>query len=235
MSYKLEYDSGKINQEARLVSDEAGKTRRNLMAFSTGVIGVGALGIPLTGSTFLGLNLQNVDPLRVWACSLVVLIYLTLRHWYDPNFQEVWSTWKKYYAHIKDRRIGKLVYDAYDRRQDGKLTLCVSFRLPDAPTPTAKPGRYTQLDLTSPRTGVFRIQWRDYADEKSGLSHDTIYPKVELASFSINPLVFGWIHLRTAREATRLSWRILEMAVPMGLAAVAISYSGWRLVCEYIQ
>jgi len=61
------------------VSDEEGKIRRNLMVFSTGILAVGILGIPISESTLLGMNLKNVSPERAWGCAMVVLVYLTLR------------------------------------------------------------------------------------------------------------------------------------------------------------
>lgn len=76
------------------IEDNAGKTRRNLMMMSTGILAVWALGIPLDGKLVGAVNLNQVEPWRAWICATVVLFYFWLRFSLAPKAAEQRAEYK---------------------------------------------------------------------------------------------------------------------------------------------
>ncbi|MNY09495.1 hypothetical protein D3C86_1424110 [compost metagenome] len=67
------------------MSDEAGKTRRNLVVLSSAVVAIAFLEVPLQGSLIGAINLDKVDPKSAWIAVAVCLTYFLLRFLTDGN------------------------------------------------------------------------------------------------------------------------------------------------------
>lgn len=206
------------------MSDEEGKTRRNLMVFSTGVLAVASLGIPLSGSTFLGLNLKDVDPMNAWVCALVVLVYLTLRYWFDPTFQKQKTQWTQRQKETRERFSTALIRWSFRRWQLGRWWVPVSFALSAPPGKGATPSLEGYVEFKSELCGRAKIQWLGEAGDIDGLPYRVAYAPDGYVRFQIKLLPFIWIAARTIFQMLRINWILLEIAVPLGLSLAAGGY-----------
>ncbi|MCP2517415.1 hypothetical protein M5J07_20920 [Achromobacter mucicolens] len=67
------------------MSDEAGKTRRNLVVLASAVVAIAFLEVPLQGSLIGVINLDKVDPKSAWTAVAVCLTYFLLRFLTDGS------------------------------------------------------------------------------------------------------------------------------------------------------
>jgi hypothetical protein len=81
-------------------SDEDGKVRRNLVAFSAAVVLLAWLQIPLASvaEKLLGTSHHSLNPLRAWTAGAVVLFYLAVRFHFSGGgkaaFAELTKLWQ---------------------------------------------------------------------------------------------------------------------------------------------
>ena len=212
------------------MSDEKGKTRRNLMVFSTGVLAVTMLNIPLESSTFLGLNLKDVSPNRIWLCSLIVLIYLLLRYWHDPTIQLESRKWDEECRQSMRTHLMKRVRTDLGRNALGKRH-AVKFIYPVPPAPGARPfilGDF-YMDPSEWRTARAEMAWEHESLSDPGRYTRTRVPKSPAeARIPIRVLMTCWAKVRLRNLAP--NWNMLELAVPLAMGAVAAIFCLIRLL-----
>jgi len=202
------------------MSDEAGKTRRNLMVFSTGVLAVAYLQIPLSSSKFLGLDLNQVDPFAAWVCAFLVLIYLTLRYWHDATFQAHRADWKKREKEIQQKLSATLIRWSFHQRRLGRRWTPVSFSSPPPPVNCTTPSLEGYIEFNGDRKGSAKIIWTGGTHLGNG-SYAAVYVREDWIKFKTGIVPFVVIALITMFRMMRINWILLEIAVPLGLATVA--------------
>jgi hypothetical protein len=209
------------------VSDEEGKTRRNLMVFSTGILAVGILGIPISESTLLGINLKNVSPERAWGCAMVVLVYLTLRYWFDPTFQKQRSIWNKREKEFREKYSTLVIRWSFSHWLAGKWWSPVIFDLPAPPVQRARPALEGYVEFKNELAGSAKLTWTAPANvmnvpgASESVTHAVVYARDDYAKFRIRGLVFLGIGVLTISRMMLVNWLLLEIAVPLGLALAA--------------
>ncbi|MFY2835795.1 hypothetical protein [Achromobacter xylosoxidans] len=86
------------------MSDEAGKTRRNLVVLSSAVVAIAFLEVPLQGSLIGAINLDKVDPKSAWIAVAVSLAYFFVRFLTDgnhtTNIRRWWVEVREYQAAV---------------------------------------------------------------------------------------------------------------------------------------
>ncbi|WP_150123801.1 hypothetical protein [Achromobacter xylosoxidans] len=211
------------------MSDELGKTRRNLMVFSTGVLAVAFLEIPLNGSKFLGLDLNGLDPSRVWSGTLIALLYLVLRYWHDPAIRKLASEWKKQGTEIYQKLSMTTIENAFKHRERRKILPRVIFNISQPPAPSARPGLIGRYSFTTWRTGNVAIGWSGDDGQIDGHPVKVTYARDGSAWFRISRLSTAWLAVRTFRNMLRVSWTVLEIVVPVLLAIGATGVACFKL------
>ena len=214
------------------MSDERGKTRRNLVVYCAGVLGIGALGIPLEGSKFLGLDLSNVEPIRIWGVSVIVLGYLILRFLNDPDVKTLMSAWNATWKDILIVEVETLILAEFRRwRETGKSG--VNFEISPAPQANANAtidGRLTTYEL---RHGFASIRWTRTVD-RNGRSEEEAIPPNGRIKYRIPTQVSGPLALRVVLRHFKLDWHFCEIVLPILLATVTALYCIVRLLIEAI-
>lgn len=77
------------------IDDSEEKLRRNLLVFSSAILGTAFLQPKLAQSgIILGfIQTKDVDPFRMWVAVTAILMYLTYRYWYSGARSKAWVTW----------------------------------------------------------------------------------------------------------------------------------------------
>lgn len=83
------------------MSDEAGKTRRNLVVLSSAVVAIAFLEVPLQGSLIGAINLDKVDPKSAWIAVAVCQAYFFVRFLTDGNNTKNIKLW---WGQVRDRQ-----------------------------------------------------------------------------------------------------------------------------------
>jgi hypothetical protein len=94
-----------------LPEDEDGKVRRNLVAFSAGVLLLAWLRIP-TSAVFQKLGAQanwQPDPVRLWLAVSFVLFYLAVRFHFSGGGARAYKTLEETYQGVLEKRTGQLI------------------------------------------------------------------------------------------------------------------------------
>lgn len=116
------------------MEDEAGKTRRNLMTFTTVLLAIAWLKIPLEGKPFGLPEMANIEPWRAWAAALVILLYLALRYHHEPSTQEAREKWRLSLAGHVYQGVKAFVEDAVRAKASGKARRGITVEFKQMPT-----------------------------------------------------------------------------------------------------
>lgn len=89
-----------------MIDDEDQKARRNLVMFSSGVLLLAWLEIPITVVVAkLGDALPAISPVRAWSAALIVLFYLAFRYHFNGEGKETLNRLQKRYAQRLQRGV----------------------------------------------------------------------------------------------------------------------------------
>lgn len=200
------------------------------MVFSTGVLAVAFLKIPLNGSKFLGLDLGDVEPARVWIATLIVLSYLLLRYWHDPAVRNQFTGWKNHGKTVYRELAKILVQQAFLSRSRKRLWQPVIFDITQPPTPDAQPSANSRFSFISWRKGYVGVGWSGTIEKDDGTRVKVSFVDDGKAWFKIHWMRSSWLVVRAIRRMFRISWTVLEILVPLFLALGAFAVSAGRLV-----
>ncbi|WP_152546211.1 hypothetical protein [Bordetella bronchiseptica] len=217
------------------MDDVAEKARRNLIAVSTGICAVWALGIPLDGKLIGAVDLGAVQPWRAWATAIVVLIYFAARFHLAPETADARRGWAM-------RRKGAALTSVTDTFNTVlESTSQAADLAPAAPAIEPPAGgdwrtHSSNVGSIKGRRATLFVKWiRDNPNWKERRSFDEDTLRFEVSPIMSYGLCIRWpayvrIHLAALRAAYAPTWQLLEYTVPWLLAFAAAAICVGKLI-----
>jgi ABC-type multidrug transport system fused ATPase/permease subunit len=240
--------SARANARHNLPMDEDDKVRRNLVVASAAVllcawlkVSIPALANRLMSGPTSAPSI-TLDPVRLWAGALVVLVYLLLRFRFCKATGEAWTDYKKEWSKVRER-IATATLRAHLRRASQKRIESPLFDT-SLVNLLAQKTRATQEDLGNLqvdrlRTPVVEAPGITMMDGYSGKANLaflwTDEGAVQHASagyvedFAFRKYERWKLIVRTALELATYSRASVQVFVPVLLAVLAFGVSAWNL------
>lgn len=217
------------------------KIRRNLVVFSTLIVFVAWLEIPLgliaAGLLKLGAPPQ-ISPFKLWLTCLLVLLYLTLRYRFTAEWSRIGATYRNNVKHalvnVAEKKTRQSIATFLKTRTEdgnfkGKLLTfyngAVAFRRQKYGDQISEPAiQVTETSGYSVNRAIVRISLL-WEQKMTGISAD------DFTSLSYE---FHWIHFRLLQayaniHALLYSQSSVQHIVPLLLAAIAFWITAWNL------
>lgn len=210
------------------MDDVAEKTRRNLMMVSTGILAVWALGIPLDGKLVGAVNLNEVEPWRAWACTLVVLSYFYIRFRRSPTYSSERSKYSREQLEQLRAKCVVVIDASYSAMTSGKKS-SVTFILPELAQGYTLGG---PVDY-QPRG------WKSTSplERQGSMGVDNVPPNgsqilagIAMVRFTLPRSIVAklWFQMHWER-LRKINWSGLEVTLPTILAYTAAMVCIWKL------
>lgn len=219
--------------EVSMLDDVAEKARRNLMAVSSGIVAVWALGIPLDGKLVGAVDLGAVEPWRAWVAATCVLAYFAARYHLAPSTTKEWEPWRVRRTKDVSTQLRKTFQDAFNLVPEATRT---RIRVTWQDMRGADELTYSINEPTGPlrRRGQFTYAWHysSFRHKDSGLTlpDGTPCPTPALqGEFCFSRRYYFACQWRAIRAAYKPSWQLLELSFPWALAFGAAAVCFWRL------
>lgn len=205
------------------MSDEEGKTRRNLIVLSSAVVTIAFLKIPIQG-TLVGIDLSKVDSTRAWQAALFALVYFSVRYFLDKGNRKGLNVWTSQALEHQPRHVKAYLQTsrANENWQDWRLetpnpdpsgnSRLMLYRLNNEPQWSYLPGR---------RYANAKAYWQPPA-EREDEQHFAKPLKIFAVTQKIPGAIYWGSWITALFRTFRLSWEFTEFVLPYVWAAIAV-------------
>lgn len=211
------------------IDDVQDKTRRNLVAYSAGIIAVRVLDVPFTGQLFGSIPVGELNPTIAWVLAFVILAYLWLRFRYAPPnekgmLEEIEERGKVGITRLNDDVVKEFLRFANQERPRG-------VKFVESPLPASQPIadlRRATVFWDGSTRGRLRLDWSN-ATRPAEEGQEDATKSTELP-FQLKTITVAKSALLDFLRKYKLSWPMLEYRIPNILSNIAAVICIWEIL-----